>query len=67
MKALKTIQWVSIVASAVIFLLAVLTGFGAFPARAFLVKISVLHKIADTGLIFSIALGLYLIVNKKKD
>ena len=66
MKTLNTIQWTLIALSAVIFLLAVLTGFGAFPARMFLVRIGVLHRIADTFLLFSIAVGVYLIVNKKK-
>jgi uncharacterized membrane protein len=66
MKALKIIQWASLVLAAVVFLLAVLTGFGVLPNHLFIVKTGALQRIADTGLFFSIAVGMYLIVNKKK-
>jgi hypothetical protein len=65
MKTLNIIQAASLALAAVVFLLAVLTGFGVLPDNLFIVKIGALQRIADTGLLFSIAVGVYLLVNKK--
>jgi hypothetical protein len=66
MKALKTVQGSLIVLAAVILLLGIFTELHIFPRGSFLLTTGGLQRMTDTLLLFSIAVGLYLFVAKKK-
>jgi len=65
MKTFKIVQGLLIVLSAVVFLLGILTVFHVFPSGLFILTTGGLQRMTDTLLLFSIAVGLYLIVAKK--
>ncbi|MFO7888772.1 MAG: hypothetical protein R6V04_00375 [bacterium] len=66
MKTLKMLQSVLLIVGAVVFLLGVLTALSVFPKGVFLVTVGGLHRVADTCILFSIALGLLFVVMSKK-
>ena len=66
MKILKILQIVLLIVGVVVFLLGVLTAVHVFPKGVFLLTLGGLHRVADTCILFSIALGLLVIVMRKK-
>lgn len=66
MKALKIVQGSFIVLSAIVFLVGIFTAFHVLPGGLFILTTGGLQRMTDTLLLFSIAVGLYLIVAKKK-
>jgi hypothetical protein len=66
MKTLKIVQLLLLVLSAIFFLLGIGTTFHVFPAGLIILTVGGMQRMADTLLLFSIAVGLYLIVTKKK-
>jgi len=66
MNTIKKLQVVSLLAAAIIFIIAILTRMHVLPNRLFLLMTQGLHRVADTMLFFSIALGVLWLVYKKK-
>jgi len=65
MKALKTIQTVLIIIAAILLIWGILTGMGAIPNGILLLTLGGLQRMVNTLLLFSIALGIYMIATKK--
>ncbi len=66
MKILKIFQIILLIVGAVVFLFGILTALNVFPQGAFLLTLGGLHRVADTCILFSIALGLLIVVMRKK-
>jgi len=66
MNTIKKLQIVSLSAAAVIFMIAVFTKVHVLPNRLFLLMTQGLQRVADTMLLFSIALGVLWLVYKKQ-
>ena len=66
MNHLRKLQVGLLVAAAVVFVFAVLTGLGWIPVRPFRLTTGGWHRVADTLLYFSIATGLVWMVLKKE-
>jgi len=66
MKVLKVIQGLGLILAGIIFLWAVLTGFGVLPEGSLILTIGGLQRVTDTILLFSIGVGLFIIVWGKK-
>jgi hypothetical protein len=66
MEILKKIASLLIVLAAVVFLLGVLTAFRVIPPGSLILTTGGFERIADTLLLFSISIGLCIIVWRKK-
>ena len=66
MKHLRNAQILFLAAAAVVFVLAVFTKLHVLPGSLFNVTVGGLHRIADTFLFFSVALGLTWLALKKE-
>jgi len=66
MNALKIIQGLLIALAALVFLCGFFTVFQVFPRGALILTPGGLQRMTDTLLLFSIAIGAYLIVTRKK-
>jgi hypothetical protein len=66
MNTLRKVQVVFLAAAALVFAIAVLIGLHVLPNHMINITIGGLHRIADTLLFFSIALGLVWLVFKKQ-
>ncbi|MFC1570124.1 hypothetical protein ACFL4L_07800 [bacterium] len=65
MKTMKMLQTVLIVLAAVILLWGILTGMGILPGGVLMLSVGGLQRMANTLLLFSIALGVSILVSKK--
>lgn len=65
MKVLKILQGALVVLAAIMMLLGILTALNVFPAGMLLLTTGGLQRMADTFLLFSIGLGVYILVCKK--
>jgi hypothetical protein len=65
MKVLQMLQVVLIILAAVVLIWGILTGLNILPAGSLLLTTGGLQRMANTLLLFSIGLGVYILVCKK--
>ena len=65
MSALRTVQVISLAVAALIFVVAVLIGLHVLPYLPLNITVGGLNRVAQTFILFSIALGLIWLVYKK--
>ena len=66
MKTLEKLQIILIILAAILLLVGILSKLLIIPIGMQLVQVGGLHRLANTMLLFSIGLGVYIIVGKKK-
>jgi len=65
MKCLTVIQIAAFIVGVIMFLLGVLTALNVIPSGALLLTTGGFHRVADTCILFSIGLGVLVVVKRK--